>query len=285
MTLAVGGNFVTKQYTFFTPFSQSLIAIVAAVFEEVFVTKPLTSRPSNSEVYLIGRRFLGISPLLRAALLQKLAFYREQHQAYKKLPSDFGGLVSLATLSIIEQSLLSAAHQIHGQQVKFVKEAIELYSITKNNLRQLGTQLLPLAQRQQQAWLADYAPGRIRPDQALRCTPGYGGPRMGASFKPVDQGYSKVADMSSSKVEDSDVSKAMESSGTVCLLGATECHSAVQPVVAVAVAGEAGEPDVLAGHIEAGGQNSTMDSGDVSSTLPGTDSTKKVTCNAGGDWD
>ena len=57
LALAPGGNFVTKQYTFFTPFSRSLIALVASFFEETYITKPATSRPGNSEVYLVGKGF------------------------------------------------------------------------------------------------------------------------------------------------------------------------------------------------------------------------------------
>ena len=53
LSLAVGGDLVTKQFTFVTPFSRSLIALVASLFEETYITKPTTSRPANSEIYLV----------------------------------------------------------------------------------------------------------------------------------------------------------------------------------------------------------------------------------------
>ena len=53
LALAIGGHFVTKQFTFVTPFSRSLIAIVASLFDETYITKPKTSRSTNSEVYLV----------------------------------------------------------------------------------------------------------------------------------------------------------------------------------------------------------------------------------------
>src|SRR5947209_17256698 len=51
------------------PFTAGLLAIVSTLFGEVYVTKPATSRPANSEVYVVGRGFKGAGPAVRAALL------------------------------------------------------------------------------------------------------------------------------------------------------------------------------------------------------------------------
>jgi len=134
LALAVGGHFVTKQFTFLTPFSRSLIAIVASLFEETYITKPKTSRPTNSEVYLVGKGFKGISNELAKALLDRC----EAYNSLDKLPTAWGSLINPAVLAQVDAQLLSAAQEVHGeQQVAFLNEIYEAYRISgldKNKL-------------------------------------------------------------------------------------------------------------------------------------------------------
>lgn len=60
LSLNIGGNLVTKQYTFFTKFNRALIYKLSLLFDKVCITKPMTSRPANSEVYIVGYGFKGI---------------------------------------------------------------------------------------------------------------------------------------------------------------------------------------------------------------------------------
>ena len=59
ISLAVGGNAVFKTFTFFEPFSISLIYLLASFFTEFYLTKPYSSREANSEIYLVGLGFTG----------------------------------------------------------------------------------------------------------------------------------------------------------------------------------------------------------------------------------
>lgn len=54
----VGGHFVTKLFDIFTPFSAGLVYLMYRCFDEISIFKPNTSRPANSERYLIckGKR-------------------------------------------------------------------------------------------------------------------------------------------------------------------------------------------------------------------------------------
>lgn len=58
MIVRVGGHFVTKLFDIFTPFSAGLVFLMYRCFDEVSIFKPNTSRPANSERYLIckGKR-------------------------------------------------------------------------------------------------------------------------------------------------------------------------------------------------------------------------------------
>lgn len=51
--LRVGGNFVVKLFDIFTPFSVSLIYLISKCFVKICICKPNTSRPANSERYLV----------------------------------------------------------------------------------------------------------------------------------------------------------------------------------------------------------------------------------------
>ncbi|KAF2069416.1 hypothetical protein CYY_009263 [Polysphondylium violaceum] len=56
--LAEGGNFVCKIFDTFNPFTVGLLYLIYSHFEEFAIVKPFTSRPLNSERYVIGRNLL-----------------------------------------------------------------------------------------------------------------------------------------------------------------------------------------------------------------------------------
>lgn len=49
----VNGHFVTKLFDLFTPFSVGLIYLMYKCFKQISIIKPNTSRPANSERYLV----------------------------------------------------------------------------------------------------------------------------------------------------------------------------------------------------------------------------------------
>lgn len=53
MSLKYGGNFVLKVYDLVTKPSMDLLYILSNVFDSVYVFKPITSRPANSEKYVV----------------------------------------------------------------------------------------------------------------------------------------------------------------------------------------------------------------------------------------
>jgi len=52
-----GGSFVLKLFDTFTSLSIELIYLLNYLYEEIYIIKPLTSRPANSEKYIICIRF------------------------------------------------------------------------------------------------------------------------------------------------------------------------------------------------------------------------------------
>jgi hypothetical protein len=57
-TLKSGGNMVFKHYTIFEPFTISYVALLANLFESVHIVKPITSKRTNSEIYIICKKYL-----------------------------------------------------------------------------------------------------------------------------------------------------------------------------------------------------------------------------------
>ncbi|XP_049446177.1 cap-specific mRNA (nucleoside-2'-O-)-methyltransferase 1 [Epinephelus fuscoguttatus] len=58
-TLRTGGNFVCKTFDLFTPFSVGLVYLLYLCFDRISLFKPVTSRPANSERYIVCR---GLKP-------------------------------------------------------------------------------------------------------------------------------------------------------------------------------------------------------------------------------
>eukprot|EP00048_Salpingoeca_helianthica_P001178 m.47325 g.47325 ORF g.47325 m.47325 type:complete len:551 (+) comp11259_c0_seq1:21-1673(+) len=164
--LGKGGSLVTKQYTFFTAFNRSLAAILSTLFDVLYVTKPRTSRPTNSETYLIGKGFRGLSPSLRASLLAWSTHLRAQPGP----ASHAGSLVGPELLAAVDKVLLPAARKLFlDQQVEYLREAASFYKRYKDTLGQLPRLLGSVTTSLQRDWLDCYSPEiRIDPRDHLR---------------------------------------------------------------------------------------------------------------------
>jgi hypothetical protein len=161
LALAPGGHLVTKQYTFLSPFSRSLIALVSALFDETDVVKPLTSRPVNSEVYIVAKGFRGIDHGLADALLDRLASYRA---AAGTTPCDWAPLLDPTLTRDVDAALLRAARQVHErQQVAFLNEAAARYARHGAAARLFGKD----AHRAQEDWLSENPVRKIREDYLI----------------------------------------------------------------------------------------------------------------------
>ena len=63
-----GGSFVCKFFDIYNEITKSFIYLLKSCYENVYITKPNTSRPANSEKYVICKQFNGINEIY----LQKL---------------------------------------------------------------------------------------------------------------------------------------------------------------------------------------------------------------------
>ena len=56
----IGGSFICKFFDLYSIATIKLLFLLNSFYEEVFITKPLTSRPANSEKYIVCKNFKGI---------------------------------------------------------------------------------------------------------------------------------------------------------------------------------------------------------------------------------
>ncbi|MCK4967738.1 MAG: SAM-dependent methyltransferase [Candidatus Aenigmarchaeota archaeon] len=113
ISVDIGGSFITKQYTFFETFTLNLIVLLSGMFREFYICKPLTSRPLNSEIYLVGLGFIG-APGVIAVLTDRL---RE-----KNLSPIFSLTPAVEQIRIIAE----AGNAIFGRQADLIDKYIEL---------------------------------------------------------------------------------------------------------------------------------------------------------------
>jgi len=114
LTIRKGGAFITKQYTIFEPFSVSLIVVLASLFENFSIIKPSTSRSLNSETYLFGQGYKGMSTTTENILLERL-------DNFNMLP-----LISIDNIpKDTIASILYAVVEISKQQAKKIKQFVD----------------------------------------------------------------------------------------------------------------------------------------------------------------
>jgi hypothetical protein len=114
LCLGVGGTAILKQFTFATPFIQSLIVFLSSVFEKLDICKPLTSRGANSEIYVVGQGFKGISPKTEKWLISWMGYVKPENS-----------IVDLGQQPIAMQRLQTIARRLCLHQTKKVQSMID----------------------------------------------------------------------------------------------------------------------------------------------------------------
>jgi len=133
-------NFVIKTFLPFTESSTiSWIYLLSCLFETTFLTKPLTSRSVNSEVYIIGYKFKGITDKELKYLRDILKDYSHKFGVFghNEIPQEF------------LDTLYEASEYFINQQIQSLKEVIYFY----NNEEEIATKFLPEKKNMINNWL------------------------------------------------------------------------------------------------------------------------------------
>lgn len=147
MTLRRGGAFVAKQYTFFETLTWNLILIYASLFDKFYICKPLSSRPTNSEIYLVGIGFKGFPPELRHKLVDKLVNF------------DMSPLIPERAISALWEQVAAIERfcaDFTAQQVAMIREVVDFYGAYGGNVGKLRALLSPIYSKCAAEWLKSY---------------------------------------------------------------------------------------------------------------------------------
>jgi len=121
-TLAPRGNMVLKTFTYFASFSLSLIYLLTTVFKRVLIVKPISSRPSNSEVYLVCQEYEGATPQMMTKLYARMQNF------------SFTPLVARSCIPPEFFAGVAASHAIFSRQIKTIREYVAYYEKYRDNI-------------------------------------------------------------------------------------------------------------------------------------------------------
>lgn len=129
---AKGGSFVLKLFDCYTIQTARLLYLLTCVYDKVSIVKPKTSRPANSERYVVCRRYLGCPKRLLQELLAALEMLHTRLNEYFcdqllqiNLPEEF------------RDALRSANIQLAQQQMQHIQKAVEYHNAVKKNTKQV----------------------------------------------------------------------------------------------------------------------------------------------------
>lgn len=118
-----GGCFILKVFDIFTKTSINLLYLLSLLYKNVFVYKPKTSRPTNSEKYIICKNFKCNNETLKHVitilqnLSQKLKYQKEKYNSFTLFES-----ISSEFLN----NIYNVNNALVDNQCKFLKIAIDL---------------------------------------------------------------------------------------------------------------------------------------------------------------
>ena len=87
----IGAHFVLKIFDIYTILTIKILYLLTLYYDEVIITKPHTSRPANSEKYVVCKGFKGISDDMKLQFLNILDEW--ENMSKKKIVSDISGII------------------------------------------------------------------------------------------------------------------------------------------------------------------------------------------------
>ena len=115
-----GGNFVLKVFDLFTNVSLKFILILQLFYQDIYITKPLTSRFTNAEKYIVCMNFkfkpdnkdywtklIKISSLFKKIIYQtQQSFYLNDFSRHILIPKKITNIVNLVNVTLVSQQIM-----------------------------------------------------------------------------------------------------------------------------------------------------------------------------------
>lgn len=125
-----GGSFVCKIYDSYTRVSLSFLYLLHSLYTEVHITKPYTSRPANSEKYLVCKGFKGIDE----KLLKKLHIIVK---SWELIDNNGDFIYQIIDWDKIPDNFKAKVHEFnsiyYNQQTKNILKTLKLIELFSTN--------------------------------------------------------------------------------------------------------------------------------------------------------
>lgn len=127
VSLKKGGNLVCKMFMFFTPFNISLLSTLNDMFSEFYISKPVTSRPGNSEIYIIGKGYKGydVSKKKIGELKDFLVQFANAGHNIRKLKEISSKMINEVSEDFYLR-IVNASYAIYQRQMRYVDMCIKI---------------------------------------------------------------------------------------------------------------------------------------------------------------
>lgn len=134
-TNRVGGHFVLKIFDIYMELTAKMLYLLGNYYDRVTVTKPFTSRPANSEKYVVAKGFRGISPEELDMLYRTLHDWNV-HDGRRLYAVDIAG-IDISAKFLTELHLLNVHYAI--QQMRNILKTIIFieHDLTTNDIQYL----------------------------------------------------------------------------------------------------------------------------------------------------
>jgi 23S rRNA U2552 (ribose-2'-O)-methylase RlmE/FtsJ len=154
------GNFVLKIFETFTNITVKIILILSTYYDKVYIHKPLTSRPTNSERYLICLKYKGINKKELNLLDNFLSDInsKEMKQSYIfnyladiEIPENFKLVITTSSLEILNiqyKTINERINYIHSKNYygdiyeKYKQNQIKAYELWTNTYLPLDNEMI-----------------------------------------------------------------------------------------------------------------------------------------------
>lgn len=127
----IGGTFIIKVFDLFSLYTLHLINIVSSCYKDVKIMKPLTSRPANSEKYLICTGYKGCSDYKLNILKSILTKDWSQNSSI----TDYISLISSIEIDPIYFKNIVLFNTFYiSRQIQYIQKTIEFIQQFKNSM-------------------------------------------------------------------------------------------------------------------------------------------------------
>jgi len=139
-TLSKGGSYIMKTFTLFESSTVSLMYLLSCLFEQMWITKPMTSKSDNQELYIVCIGYKGIPPDTLADLYYVMDNFDPYRALFADIPDDFitqiaefmrayDDRVMKAVNRIVQYYHRFDARNIIAEKAKFEKEWFDNYTL------------------------------------------------------------------------------------------------------------------------------------------------------------